>query len=183
MAVGGRAAKLEPGGRGGARRRRNTTPERAYVPTRHPDRPVPKPDRQTARRGLSLVYGEAEDIADNPNRLRALIRRSQKQLRQDRSRLGSLRADIPRLIRLGGAIVRGEYRHLPWKSLVFLTAGLLYFVMPADIIPDFILGTGFLDDAVVVVYVMKAIRDDLERYEEWELQNAPADPETLSPPY
>ena len=142
-----------------------------------------KSDRQTARRGLSLVRDEAAELADNPNRLRAVIRQSQKQLRQDRSRLGSLRADIPRMLRLASAIARGEYKRLPWKSLFFLSAGLLYFVMPADLIPDFILGTGFLDDAVIVVYVMKAIRDDLERYEEWELQNAPADPETLSPPY
>ncbi len=143
---------------------------------------MPKSNK-IARRGLSLVRREAAELADDPSRLRALIRQSQKQLRQDRSRLGSLRADIPRMIRLASAIARGEYRHLPWKSVFFLSAGLLYFVMPADLIPDFILGTGFLDDAVVVVYVMKAIRDDLERYEEWELQNAPADPETLSPPY
>lgn len=144
---------------------------------------MPKPDRKTARRGLRLVRDEAVDIADNPSRLRALIRRSQEELRQDRSRIGSLRADVPRLVRLGGAIARGEYRNLPWKSLLFLVAGLVYFVTPADLIPDFILGTGFLDDAVVVAYVMKAIRDDLARFEDWELQNEPADPETLNPPY
>jgi len=144
---------------------------------------VSKSDSQTARRGLRLVRGEAEDLADNPSRLRAVIRRAQSQLREDRSRLGSLRADVPRLTRLGSAIARGEYRHLPWKSLVFVAAGLLYFVMPADLIPDFILGTGFLDDAVVVAYIMKAIRDDLARFEDWELQNRPADPETLNPPY
>ena len=142
-----------------------------------------KSDRQTARRGLSLVRGEAEEIAASPNRLRALIRRSQEELRQDRSRIGSLRADVPRLVRMGGAIARGEYRQVPWKSVFLLTAGLLYFVSPADLIPDFILGTGFLDDAVLVAYVMKAIRDDLARFEDWELQNEPADPETLSPPY
>ncbi len=140
-------------------------------------------DRQTARRGLRLVQGDAEDLAASPNRLRAVIRRAQSQLREDRSRLGSLRADVPRLTRLASAIARGDYRHLPWKSIVFVAAGLLYFVMPADLIPDFILGTGFLDDAVVVAYIMKAIRDDLTRFEEWELTNAPADPETLNPPY
>lgn len=142
-----------------------------------------KSSRQTARRGLRLVEADAADIADNPSRLRALIRRAQADLREDRSRIGSLRADIPRLIRLGTAVTRGEYRRLPWKSIFFLSAGLLYFVTPADLIPDFILGTGFLDDAVIVAYVMKAIRDDLTRFEEWELANEPADPDTLNPPY
>ena len=140
-------------------------------------------DRQTARRGLRLVQGDAEELADNPSRLRAVIRRAQAQLREDRSRLGSLRADLPRLLRLASAITRGEYRRLPWKAIAFVAAGLLYFVTPADLIPDFILGTGFLDDAVVVAYVMKAIRDDLARFEDWELQNALADPDTLNPPY
>ena len=143
---------------------------------------MPASDRQ-ARRGLRLVQSDAEDLAENPSKLRAVIRRAQAQLREDRSRLGSLRADVPRLVRLGSAITRGQYRQLPWKSLLFLAAGLLYFVTPADLIPDFILGTGFLDDAVVVAYIMKAIRDDLARFEDWELQNEPADPETLNPPY
>jgi len=144
---------------------------------------VPSSHRSTARRGLSLVHDDAEDIAANPSRLRAVIRRAQSQLRDDRSRIGSLRADMPRLSRLASAIARGEYRNLPWKSIVLVVAGLLYFVTPADLIPDFILGTGFLDDAVIVAYVMKAIRDDLARFEDWELTNAPADPETLNPPY
>ncbi len=142
-----------------------------------------KSDRQTVRQGLRLVQGDAEDLATNPSRLRAIIRRAQSQLRDDRSRVGSLRDDVPRLVRLGSAIARGQYRHLPWKSIVFVAAGLLYFVTPADLIPDFILGTGFLDDAVIVAYVMKAIRDDLTKFEEWELANEPADPDTLNPPY
>ncbi|MDT0630573.1 DUF1232 domain-containing protein [Rubrivirga sp. S365] len=142
-----------------------------------------KSDRQLARRGLHLVQADAEEYADSPSRLRALIRRSQAQLRDNRSRIGSLRADIPRLIRLGSAITRGEYRRLPWRSIAFVAAGLLYFVTPFDLIPDFIVGTGFLDDAVVVAYVMKAIRDDLARFEDWELSNEPADPDTLNPPY
>ena len=142
-----------------------------------------KSDRQTARRGLRLVQDDAAEAATNPNRLRAIIRRAQSQLRDDRSRIGSLRDDVPRLARLGSAVARGQYRRLPWKTLFFVAAGLLYFVTPADLIPDFILGTGFLDDAVVVAYVMKAIRDDLARFEDWELANQPADPDTLNPPF
>lgn len=142
-----------------------------------------KLERSAARRGLRLVHADAEEIADNPSRLRALIRRSQAQLRNDRSRIGSLRDDLPRLFRLASAVARGEYRQVPWKTVFFISAGLLYFVTPADLIPDFILGTGFLDDAVIVAYVMKAIRDDLARFEDWELSNALADPDTLNPPY
>ena len=132
---------------------------------------------------MRLVSGDAQDLADNPSRLRAVIRRAQAQLREDRSRLGSLRADVPRLTRMASAIARGDYRRVPWKSVFLLAAGLVYFITPVDLIPDFILGTGFLDDAVIVAYVLKAIRDDLARFEDWELQNEPADPDSLNPPY
>ena len=158
-----------------------TEPGRTLRPP--PPHAVSTSDRKTASRGLRLVQDDAEELADNPSRLRAVIRRAQTQLREDRSRLGSLRADMPRLVRLGRAIAGGNYRQLPWKSVAFVAAGLLYFVTPFDLIPDFIIGTGFLDDAVVVAYIMKAIRDDLARFEDWELSNEPADPETLNPPY
>jgi uncharacterized membrane protein YkvA (DUF1232 family) len=104
-------------------------------------------------------------------------------MRAPTSRLGSLRTDLPVLIRLAKAYGRGDYRRVPVKSLVLATAALLYFVTPFDLFPDFIVGTGFLDDAVVVAYVLKAIRDDLARFEDWEASNALADPDTLNPPY
>ncbi len=87
------------------------------------------------------------------------------------------------LIRLTKAFAKGEYRQVPWKSVVLAAVGLLYFVTPIDLIPDVIVGTGFLDDAIVVAYVLKAIRDDLSKFEDWEASHALPDPDTLSPPY
>jgi uncharacterized membrane protein YkvA (DUF1232 family) len=134
-------------------------------------------------RGLQSFQTQAEEIVHRSPRLRALARRAQNRMRAPKSRLGSLRTDLPVLIRLIKAYARGDYRRLPWKSIVLATTALLYFVTPFDIIPDFIVGTGFLDDAVVVAYVLKAIRDDLGRFEEWEAVNALADPDALNPPY
>ena len=125
----------------------------------------------------------AEEIVNQSPRLRALARRAQNRMRAPNSRLGSLRTDLPVLIRLVRAYARGDYRRLPWKSIVLATTGVLYFVTPFDLFPDFIVGTGFLDDAIVVAYVLKAVRDDLARFEEWEAVNALADPDALNPPY
>ena len=148
--------------------------------SRRSDDSAPRID---AKRALRLVEDEAAEAAANPSRLRSVIRRAQAQLREDRSRIGSLKSDVPRLLRFARAYASGDYRRIPLKSLLLVVGGLLYFVMPVDLIPDFILGTGFLDDAVVVAYAMKAIRDDLARFEDWELENATADPEDLAPPY
>jgi uncharacterized membrane protein YkvA (DUF1232 family) len=53
---------------------------------------------------------------------------------------------------------------LPWKSAAAITAALLYFLNPFDIVPDFIPVVGYLDDAVVVGACLKLIQVDLRAY-------------------
>ncbi|RMF12329.1 MAG: DUF1232 domain-containing protein [Alphaproteobacteria bacterium] len=45
----------------------------------------------------------------------------------------------------------------PARVRAILFAGLAYFVIPADLIPDFIAGLGFTDDASVVTAVVAAV--------------------------
>jgi len=53
---------------------------------------------------------------------------------------------------------------LPWKT-VFAVFGLfLYLINPFDVIPDFLPGVGYLDDAVVLGLALKLIRDDLRKF-------------------
>jgi len=53
------------------------------------------------------------------------------------------------------------------RSTYLLIAGALaYAVMPMDVIPDFIPGMGFVDDAFVISTVMKKIADEVERYKQ-----------------
>jgi len=53
------------------------------------------------------------------------------------------------------------------KSTWLLIAGALaYVVMPMDVIPDFIPGVGFVDDAFVLSTVMKRIADEVARYKQ-----------------
>ena len=51
------------------------------------------------------------------------------------------------------------------KSTYLMIAGALaYVVFPIDIIPDFILGVGFLDDAFVIGIIMKKLSDEITKY-------------------
>lgn len=47
-------------------------------------------------------------------------------------------------------------------------AALIYFVNPADILPDAIIGLGYIDDFAVISVVVRAIRMDLDRFKRWE---------------
>jgi uncharacterized membrane protein YkvA (DUF1232 family) len=48
------------------------------------------------------------------------------------------------------------------KGLIF--GSLLYFVLPTDIVPDFILGLGWLDDAAVAAFIWNAVRSEIGDY-------------------
>lgn len=63
------------------------------------------------------------------------------------------------------AHVQGNYTKLPLITLIKITAALLYFVMPFDFIPDFLPFVGFADDLAIVVWVGKAIKEELDEFE------------------
>ena len=52
-------------------------------------------------------------------------------------------------------------RTTPLKAKAILMGALAYFIIPADVIPDFIAGLGYTDDAAVLIAAIKAIRDQL----------------------
>lgn len=75
-----------------------------------------------------------------------------------------VREDLATLVELLKAYATGEYRDVPSKSLLLVAAGILYFVTPIDVIPDFLLGIGYLDDLTVLTYVIGIVRDEIERF-------------------
>ncbi len=52
-------------------------------------------------------------------------------------------------------------RATPLGVKAILMGALAYFVMPLDVIPDFIAGLGYTDDAAVLIAAIKAIRNNL----------------------
>ena len=62
---------------------------------------------------------------------------------------------------------KGNYKGIKKRTLVKIVVAFLYLLNPIDIIPDFILGFGFLDDVYVFTKILKTIREELRHYEEW----------------
>jgi uncharacterized membrane protein YkvA (DUF1232 family) len=84
------------------------------------------------------------------------------------AKMGEFADQVRLAIRMIKAYVTGEYRDLPWRTLIILVAGVLYFVTPFDLIPDFIPALGFVDDISVIFWIFKSFSDDLDRFQEWE---------------
>ncbi|MFO7993098.1 MAG: YkvA family protein [Marinobacter sp.] len=62
---------------------------------------------------------------------------------------------------------QGNYRAVPWKSIAAIAGALIYVLNPLDLIPDLLVGIGFLDDAGVVAACLAFVESDLLRYAAW----------------
>ncbi|WP_443937832.1 YkvA family protein [Pedobacter sp. MW01-1-1] len=61
----------------------------------------------------------------------------------------------------------GDYTQIPKRSIVAILGGLIYFLSPVDVIPDFVLVFGFIDDVFILNLVYKQASKDLEQYKAW----------------
>ena len=66
------------------------------------------------------------------------------------------------------AYINGSYRSVPWRSIVLITASLIYFITPIDVVPDFIPGVGFIDDVSVILWVFKSVYTDIEEFRKFD---------------
>lgn len=72
--------------------------------------------------------------------------------------------DFPTMEHMAFDFINGNYRAYNKKNIVLIVAGLLYLLNPMDIVPDFILTFGLIDDAIVLRYVAKKIKKEIESY-------------------
>jgi len=66
---------------------------------------------------------------------------------------------------------KGAYREVPLWTVTLFALTIVYVVCPVDLIPDFLLGIGQIDDAVVILFCIYFIEKDLYRYKEWKTRN------------
>lgn len=111
-------------------------------------------------------------------RVLVLVRRAYGRLsRKDESVIEQFRGDLTTLLRLTHAWATHRYPHAPWKSILLAVAAILYFMNPIDLIPDALVGIGFLDDAAVIAFAMRTIHKDLRRFEAWDVSQPKPVPE------
>lgn len=83
-------------------------------------------------------------------------------------KLSVTREKLKQLGRLVSAYARGKYRKIPVKSLLTVTAALLYFLNPLDLVPDAIPALGLTDDLAVLTWVYRNLADEMDAFLEWE---------------
>jgi uncharacterized membrane protein YkvA (DUF1232 family) len=111
---------------------------------------------------------QADAYAQDRNKARNLIEKAISKAYRNKEQLKSIWDSLISLCRMIRAWSRGEYKALPWTTIVMGLAAAFYFLDPLDLIPDFIPGVGYLDDAVVLGFVVRSIQTDLGKFLNWE---------------
>ena len=145
-----------------------------------PQTESPEEDRSAQKALVSRDFYRAQEraqvLTEDPERLEGFVdgvmakakRIGGRRGKKKNGKLKQLVKNIMGLTRLIRAYARGEYTNIPRETIFSAVAALVYFWMPLDFLPDWLLGLGFLDDAAVAGYVISALRDDIERFMAWE---------------
>lgn len=114
---------------------------------------------------------KASEVANDHEKLDELLAASKEKLNNinfENSKISKMGNNLRTMIRMVQAYFNGYYREMPWKSILAIVGGLVYFMMPIDLIPDFIPISGLLDDFTVIMFISGAFQQDIQAFNEWE---------------
>lgn len=70
-------------------------------------------------------------------------------------------------------VATGRYKGYSKTHLTLIVAAILYVVSPLDVIPDFLIVVGLIDDAAIIAWVFNEIGKELDKYKEVSGENRP----------
>ncbi|MEJ9210937.1 YkvA family protein [Bacillus smithii] len=122
----------------------------------------------------NVFVGRAKEYLKDKRKAMKLIRRATIKAGKNKRHLRDVWNNLQLLLELAKAWSKGEYRQIPYRSMLSIFAAIVYFAVPTDTIPDVLLGFGLIDDAAVIGFTLKVVEKDLERFKQWkEKKNSP----------
>lgn len=114
---------------------------------------------------------EIESSRINRNTLNEIISEEKKidgkSSKLDAGRFRKLILQIRLAISLIKDFRNKSYTEVPWRTIAMISAAILYFINPFDMVPDVLPLFGITDDAILFATVFKSIQSDLEKYGQW----------------
>jgi uncharacterized membrane protein YkvA (DUF1232 family) len=108
-----------------------------------------------------------ENIIEDKNRVDSILQKSIKKLTNVKNKSKEFKDNLGVAISLVKDWTMGNYKEVPKRTIMYIIAALIYFIMPIDIIPDFIFKFGFLDDIAVLNFVLSSFVEDIENYKNY----------------
>jgi uncharacterized membrane protein YkvA (DUF1232 family) len=130
-------------------------------------------DKEKFKDGHLRFAEAAKDYLNSPNKTKNLILKASTKAANKKKSLSEVWESLHLLFDLVTDWRKGEYRKVPKGSILMIIATIIYFVSPIDMVPDFLIGLGILDDAAVIGFTLKQIATDLDKYKEWKDERDP----------
>ncbi len=121
-----------------------------------------------ASSSFKSAKNRAAEYANDADKLNDLLDEASRKADSKQGRLAEVWDSLMACLRLLRAYASGRYKEIPWVSLLSIIAAVIYFVMPVDLIPDFILPFGFFDDAALIGWIINSVKNDIDSFLRWE---------------
>ncbi|HJT45921.1 MAG TPA: YkvA family protein [Chthoniobacterales bacterium] len=121
---------------------------------------------------FAKVLDLAKSYASDPKALRQLVQEATRKAKSiPKAPFAQLWGYLQAMLRLIRAYYRGEYRNVRFANLVLIIGAIIYVLDPLDLIPDWIPGLGFLDDATILAFAVQKTRETLDAFTSWEARS------------
>lgn len=124
----------------------------------------------TLRKALESNNEEAKSTVSDEDKFERLVQRLENKLKLI-PYIGKYVSDIACMVSLVRSYIKKEYTDIPIGTIISIVSTLIYIVSPVDLIPDTIPVVGYIDDIMLLGWVLKSINSDIEEYKKWRIDN------------
>lgn len=121
-------------------------------------------------RKFSKSESRASQLVKDKEKTQKTIDQAFRKANANKNDLAGVWDQLQSLFSLVRDYTNGSYKSIPKKSLIAILAGIIYFLSPIDMFPDFVLGFGLIDDMFIIGLVIKQVSKDLEKYQIWKAE-------------
>ena len=122
------------------------------------------------RKSLDENKEKAKAFLADDEKMEKLFRDFEKKLKLI-PKIGKRASDVAVLLSMLRAYIKRRYTDVSIATIIAAVAGLIYVVNPMDVVPEYVLGVGILDDAAVLGIILQAMHMDLNKYKKWQKAN------------
>lgn len=126
-------------------------------------------EKQNYEKGYKLFESKANEYMNDKKKAKDLLHQALNKANEKKSTLGEVWEKLQLLFELFHSWIKGDYKEIPKRSIIMIIATIIYFVVPTDAIPDFIVGLGLIDDVAVISFALQQISGDIEKFKVWKM--------------